>query len=201
MARWISTQHAPPLPVFRTAPETFCLLERRPRLHLPLQKCLPWLANGARPDVRGHRYLKSKSALMEASESGHNEVCRLLLAHGANVNAKGPGEETALHIALTIAFHEICRLLLDKGAERELFTNGPDYMKPVDRARHSEKPDVYLLFVERMMQLRGESEAVQQAMGEVQKFFFSYSLEKMMTPSLDPCRPIAAFSTGFIAPL
>ena len=49
-----------------------------------------------------------------AANNGHKEVAELLIAEGADVNAKGVIGITPLHYALT---KEIAELLIDKGAD------------------------------------------------------------------------------------
>ncbi len=48
------------------------------------------------------------------------DTVRLLLDHGADVNATGPHDKTALHYAATAGHTRVVSLLLDRGADRTL---------------------------------------------------------------------------------
>ena len=58
-----------------------------------------------------------------ASENRHVVIARLLLKHGADVNALGKGEWTPLHTASRLGHLEIGKLLLEYGAD----VNAKDY--------------------------------------------------------------------------
>ena len=69
--------------------------------------------------------------LMIAAASGHLELCRLLLARGAQVSAALANGSTALHNAACAGDYTISRLLLDQGAD----VHGVAYgMTPLDGA-------------------------------------------------------------------
>lgn len=58
------------------------------------------------------------TALHYASRNGHLEMCRELLSHGAEVNAKTrSGQATSLHRAATQGHVRVVELLLKSGAE------------------------------------------------------------------------------------
>ncbi|BDI33620.1 hypothetical protein CCAX7_56710 [Capsulimonas corticalis] len=61
------------------------------------------------------RYAKGMTPLMRAAGQGRDDICRLLLAHGADVNAVDSIGATALHASHK---HSACmRLLLEAGAD------------------------------------------------------------------------------------
>ncbi|KAH9955976.1 ankyrin repeat-containing domain protein [Lactifluus volemus] len=55
--------------------------------------------------------------LHRASLSGHLEVVRLLLDHGADVNATKQDHRRSLHLASSSGYPEIVKLLLERGAD------------------------------------------------------------------------------------
>ncbi|MDA7520662.1 ankyrin repeat domain-containing protein [bacterium] len=55
--------------------------------------------------------------LRYAAETGHKEIAELLIANGADVNAKGELGETPLHDAAQAGQKEIIELLIAKGAD------------------------------------------------------------------------------------
>lgn len=74
-----------------------------------------FLVAGMSPDTISDRSL---SPLPKAALFGHADIVRLLLEHGADVNAKGDDGSTALTIAIQYGGHvEIVRALLNKGAD------------------------------------------------------------------------------------
>lgn len=58
-----------------------------------------------------------ETALMHAAGGGHKEVCKLLIAHGANVNARDREGNTALIFAALNDHREICELLIAADAD------------------------------------------------------------------------------------
>ena len=52
-----------------------------------------------------------------ASRSGHLEVSRVLVDHGANVNARQRNHFTPLHLSAEYGHLEIVKLLLERGAD------------------------------------------------------------------------------------
>nr|XP_018668743.1 ankyrin repeat domain-containing protein 17 isoform X3 [Ciona intestinalis] len=57
--------------------------------------------------------------LMEASSGGYSDIVRLLLSHGADVNATSNTGNTALTYACCGGYEDVVRLLVDAGAELE----------------------------------------------------------------------------------
>ncbi len=62
------------------------------------------VAAGFRP----HRQIPSQ---------GYTDIARLLIEHGADVNARTDGESTPLHLAVANGHLDIARLLIEKGAD------------------------------------------------------------------------------------
>jgi ankyrin repeat protein len=73
-----------------------------------LIKSSPSLVNG--------KFLNEPFILL-AAQSGRIDVVRLLIEHGADVNAKGMGGFTALHVAAGKGYRDIVELLLLNGAD------------------------------------------------------------------------------------
>lgn len=59
---------------------------------------------------------------MLCCQSGHFELCRILVESGADVNTKNQKGNTPLHYTLTYSFSEISRYLISQGAD-EYATN------------------------------------------------------------------------------
>lgn len=87
---------------------------------------------GARVDVSGGKFYDN--LLHEAVAHGDARFVRLLLQHGANVNAPlgGFSPMSPLHVAANQGDVEKCRLLLDSGADVNALT--PDGASPLDFA-------------------------------------------------------------------
>lgn len=85
------------------------------------------------PVIRQSEIIYDAAALHAASQNGHAEIVRLLLAAGADVNAKGDDEVTALHAASQNGHVEIVKLLLAAGADVDAeisraFFREPDHL-------------------------------------------------------------------------
>ena len=66
------------------------------------------------------RVSETHSALRAASLGGHLHVCKLLIDHGANLNALSAGKRTPLMGASMNGHRLVVRLLLDMGADRNI---------------------------------------------------------------------------------
>ena len=65
---------------------------------------------------------EGETLLMFAADYGHTEICRMLIAAGAKVDAQSEYEEiTALMIAATCGFDDVCEILIDAGANINLY--------------------------------------------------------------------------------
>ena len=80
------------------------------------------LSQGADVNVRKGGW----TVLMRVIGEGHAEIAQLLVAHGADPNAKGFSGETALTIAAEHGHVEIVKILLDRGADMNAKTNHGD---------------------------------------------------------------------------
>jgi len=79
-------------------------------------RCLELLKQGGRMAVRQEDPCGC-TALHVAAHCGSVTMARLLLNHGAKVDAREAWEETPLHIAARSGNGEVCDLLLDNGAD------------------------------------------------------------------------------------
>ncbi|HEY2962359.1 MAG TPA: ankyrin repeat domain-containing protein [Pyrinomonadaceae bacterium] len=81
--------------------------------------------------------------LASASAAGQYEIARVLIAHGANVNARAAGDFTPLHESAASGRMEFARLLLDHGADVNARTT--DGKTPVDYAREHNREEMVAL--------------------------------------------------------
>ena len=72
------------------------------------------LEEGADPNAQGGRY--ENAALQAASAEGHEQIVKLLLDNGANVDAQCGSYGSALQAASAKGHEQIVKLLLDNGA-------------------------------------------------------------------------------------
>src|SRR5206468_2482310 len=102
------------------------------------------LKHGANPNAT---WVGRTTALMEAAKEDHYEVCKLLLAAGADVNAEEPTGATALMYALNPFRTNLktVQLLLSKGA-RVTINKGRGY-QPVMRAAETGDPEILNLLL------------------------------------------------------
>ena len=74
------------------------------------------LDGGAQVNVSSRNALKAVP-LRSAAVAGHLVIARLLVARGADVNARGEGGETPLHEVAGVGRVEFAKLLLEHGAD------------------------------------------------------------------------------------
>lgn len=95
---------------------------------------------GANPDIRNHsteyRGWLEGTPLHAAIGSESWEIARLLIAAGADVNAKSEGDYTPLHLAVRLDRLETARLLLKNGADVD--AKDADGRTPLDVCRSEE---------------------------------------------------------------
>ncbi|XP_062555858.1 ankyrin repeat and KH domain-containing protein mask-like isoform X3 [Armigeres subalbatus] len=75
------------------------------------------LAMSAQVEDRGHK--NDLTPLMETASAGHVDIIKLLLKHGADVNAQSSTGSTPLMFACAGGHEEVVRVLLDNGANVE----------------------------------------------------------------------------------
>jgi len=104
------------------------------------------LALGADPNARakeGH----AVTPLQHAAWAGHVEVARVLLDHGADVNAVDECGKTALHWAAECGHTDVVKLLLDRGADVTV-KDRDDLSTPMARAAEADHREVVILLLE-----------------------------------------------------
>ena len=80
------------------------------------------------------------SPLASASAAGQLEIARVLIAHGANVNARAAGDFTPLHESAASGRIEFAQLLLEHGADVNAKTS--DGKTPLDYAREHNRDEM-----------------------------------------------------------
>jgi ankyrin repeat protein len=83
------------------------------------------------------------SPLASASAAGQLEIARVLIARGANVNARAAGEFTPLHESAASGRMEFAKLLLENGADVNART--ADGKTPLDYAREHNRAEMVQL--------------------------------------------------------
>jgi ankyrin repeat protein len=78
------------------------------------------LAKGAAVNAR----CGATNAFLDAASAGHEDLVLLLLAHGADVNARAKAGWTALHNAAVTGQRKMAEVLLASGAEVNARQNG-----------------------------------------------------------------------------
>ena len=83
------------------------------------------------------------TALVHAAQYGHKEIADLLIANGANVNAKNESSFTPLHGAAMLGYMEITELLITNGADvnAKLESGEGKGDTPLDMATISDNPN------------------------------------------------------------
>jgi uncharacterized protein len=83
------------------------------------------------------------SPLASASAAGQLDIARVLIAHGANVNARASGDFTPLHEAAASGRLEFAGLLLENGADVNARTT--EGKTPLDYAREHQRDEMVKL--------------------------------------------------------
>jgi ankyrin repeat protein len=94
---------------------------------------------GADVNVASNESMKV-SPLASASAAGQLEIARVLIAHGANVNARASGDFTPLHESAASGRIEFAKLLLHNGADVNARTT--EGKTPLDYAREHNREDM-----------------------------------------------------------
>ena len=68
-------------------------------------------------DVNAKNAVSGRTPLHNAARKGHKEIAELLIAKGANLDAKDKDGTTPLHITTLFGHKEIAELLIAKGAD------------------------------------------------------------------------------------
>jgi len=96
------------------------------------------LALGAKIDEPECPYNRCLNAMIAAAWNGHTDGVQLLLAKGANVNARMNRGQTALMVASYHGYNDTVSLLLANGADACLDSNGETALIWAERNGHSE---------------------------------------------------------------
>lgn len=70
---------------------------------------------------------RSSRTLIEAATAGHSDMCRRLIAYGADVNWPTVHGFTALQIAIHNGHRDVCAVLLDYGASAAMYEDEDGY--------------------------------------------------------------------------
>jgi ankyrin repeat protein len=97
------------------------------------------LAAGAEVSAPSRETMKL-TPLASALATGHNQIARTLIEHGAHVNAKGENDVTPLHTAAARGNIEAATLLLDHGADINATTK--EGKKPIAYAEERSHPEM-----------------------------------------------------------
>ena len=104
------------------------------------------LAAGAEVNAPSRETMKL-TPLASAMATAQNQIARTLIAHGANVNARGDNDVTPLHTAAARGNIEAATFLLDHGADINATTK--DGKKPVSYAEERNQPDMVIFLKDR----------------------------------------------------
>jgi ankyrin repeat protein len=83
---------------------------------------------------------EKQTALHLACENGHVDVAIVLIEHGANINAKGLGDDTPLHTAIIFGYLDVVQALLERGADPNRANDIGD--TPIDYAEREGYDDI-----------------------------------------------------------
>ena len=90
--------------------------------------------------LKSNSYLASDKDLYDttplhwAAQKNHKDIAELLLASGADVNARNKYGDTPLHFAASAGSTDVARLLLDHGAEIDVVDKPPISETPLQSA-------------------------------------------------------------------
>ena len=104
--------------------------------HSPLPFIRSLLAQGADPDYRTHAGFPSLIAALSSARPDRYEIVRLLLAFGADIQARGLNDWTPLHHAAAHDDLEGIQLLLAHGADPTARTRIDALATPLEEAEH-----------------------------------------------------------------
>lgn len=92
---------------------------------------------GAEPNFEADDGFPAVYGALDTNRPDRLELVELLIAHGADVNAQGFNDYTALHVAVNRCDAEAIALLLARGANPEIRTRIDDCATPLEEAERS----------------------------------------------------------------
>jgi ankyrin repeat protein len=105
----------------------------------------------ADPNIPDNDQNQIHTPLYWAAQNGRLPLVKLLVAHGADVNAKNQGDQTALHVAASRSNLEIVRLLIDSKADIAAKTSSGS--TPLHSAAAGNEPESIKLLLARGAEL------------------------------------------------
>ena len=139
---------------------------------------------GADIEAKGGFY--DSSPLFQAAEMGHVEVCRVLVARGAKLDAPSNKGSTAMHVASWRGRLEAVKFLLDAGAEVRAGSVGDHNQTPLHMAIIHGRADVAIELARRL----GPEALSARAEHDLKAVHFAalYGQLEIMRFLLDECR-------------
>ena len=104
--------------------------------HSPLPFIRTLLERGANPNYEDHAGFPSSIAALSSGRADRYEIARLLLAFGADIQARGLNDWTPLHYAAANDDLDGVRLLLAHGADPNARTRIDALATPLEEALH-----------------------------------------------------------------
>jgi len=107
------------------------------------------------PELLKSRSENEKTPLHFAAQGGHKDIVELLIAKGADVNAKNVAKETPLHYAAALAHKEVVDLLISK--EAVLNSETTDGSTPLHYSANLGSSEIIQVLVEKGVDINGRN--------------------------------------------
>ena len=102
------------------------------------------LKEGAKPDKYLGEY--GRTALYRAAQNGHNDIAKILIEAGADVNKQDKDWETALYRAAVNGHNDIAKILIEAGADVNI--QDKDGQTALSRAAWNGHVDIEKILIE-----------------------------------------------------